>query len=212
MELQETVKKENRTLAIFGGTFDPPHLGHLAIAEQVLANDLAGEVMFVPAAKPPHKLDKQITSGKHRLEMLEILIKDKPGFSISDYEIVNKMKNSYTIHTLRAMKTVFHNKKIALIVGMDNFLDFDTWFKFEEIIENYQLIVFTRPGYRKAPMGEIVEKFGHRKAEQLANSIIEINYDVSSTEIRNLAEERKDFSKYVTEEVMYYINENKLYG
>ena len=108
--------------------------------------DLADEVMFVPAAKPPHKLDKKITAAENRLEMIKLVLEDNPAFAVSDYEIINKKKTSYTVNTLRALQAAYPERRFKLIVGMDNFRDMDSWYNYQEIIDNFELIVFTRPG------------------------------------------------------------------
>lgn len=204
--------KAKRFTAVFGGTFDPIHTGHIKLAEEVLAQDLADEVMFVPAAKPPHKLDKPISPANHRLEMVKLVLEEYPNFSVSDYEIVNQRKTSYTVNTLRALQAAFPERRFRLMMGMDNFLDLNSWHKFQEIISNYELIVFTRPETRKISMAQITEKFGNRFASKLENSIIDtVAVDLSATEIRKRVARGEDLDGLVLPTVAEYINENELY-
>ncbi|MCM8532332.1 MAG: nicotinate (nicotinamide) nucleotide adenylyltransferase [Lentisphaeraceae bacterium] len=206
-------KQSKRFTAIFGGTFDPVHNAHIALAKDVIAKDLADEVMFVPAAKPPHKLDKAITPAEHRLEMLRLVIEENPDFAVSDYEIINKKKTSYTVNTLRALQAVYPERRFKLIIGMDNFRELDSWYNFQEIINNYELIIFSRPGIIQPSYGQIFEKFGPKATPTLMESIIsDISMDVSSTNIRTIIESGDDeLSSLVPPEVKRYIEENGLY-
>lgn len=201
-----------RFTAIFGGTFDPIHNAHIALANEVIERDLADEVMFVPAAKPPHKLDKKITPAENRLEMIKLVLEDNPAFAVSDYEIINKKKTSYTVNTLRALQAAYPERRFKLIVGMDNFRDMDSWYNYQEIIDNFELIVFTRPGTIKPSFGQIQEKFGSKAVNQLIESIIDdINIDISSTNIRKLLNEGQELTELVPHKVAQYIQENGLY-
>lgn len=205
-------KKSKRFTAIFGGTFDPIHFGHLKLAEKVIEEDLADEIMFVPAGKPPHKLDKPISAAEHRLEMVKLVLNEYPEFSVSDYEIMNKRKTSFTINTLRALQAAFPERRFRLMMGMDNFLSLDTWHKFQEIISNYELIIFTRPEIRRISLPKITEKFGNKFTAKLEKSIIDtVDVDISSTEIRKRVENGEELSGLVMPAVAEYIRENGLY-
>ncbi|MCH2208901.1 MAG: nicotinate (nicotinamide) nucleotide adenylyltransferase [Lentisphaerales bacterium] len=201
-----------RFTAIFGGTFDPIHNAHLALANEVLSKDLADEVMFVPAAKPPHKLEKKITAAEDRLEMIKLVLEDNPAFAVSDYEVINKKKTSYTVNTLRALQTAYPERRFKLIVGMDNFRDMDSWYNYQEIINNFDLIIFSRPGTIQPSFGQIQEKFGPKAANKLMDSIIsDISIDISSTNIRQLLNEGQELTDLVPAKVAQYIEENGLY-
>ena len=204
--------KGKRFTAVFGGTFDPVHKAHLALADKVLEEDLADEIMFVPAAKPPHKLEKPITAAEHRMSMLKLVLEEKPEYCVSDYEIVNKRKTSYTVNTLRALQAAYPERRFKLIMGMDNFREFDSWHRWQEILENFELIIFTRPGSLKLSLGLIQEKFGAKVAARLERSIIdEVAMDISSTEIRQKVHEGEEFSSLVLPQIAEYIRENGLY-
>lgn len=208
----QTPYKGKRYTAVFGGTFDPVHKAHIALAEKVLEHDLADEIMFVPAAKPPHKLEKPITPAVHRLAMLKLVLDQKAEYSVSDYEIINKRKTSYTVNTLRALQAAYPERRFKLIMGMDNFREFDQWHRWQEILGNYELIIFTRPGALKLSVGLIQEKFGSKLAAKLEKSIIEdVVMDISSTQIRRRFHQREDFSNLVIPQVAEYIIENGLY-
>jgi nicotinate-nucleotide adenylyltransferase len=205
-------KQLKRFTAIFGGTFDPIHRGHLALANEVIDSDLADEVMFIPAAKPPHKLDKKITSAEHRLAMLKLVLEDNPNFAVSDYEIINRKKTSYTVNTLRALQMAYPERRFKLIIGMDNFRDMDSWCRYQEIINNFELIIFSRPGIIQPSFGQIQEKFGAKSAQKLTDAILDdVNIDISSTHIRESLANSEDYANLVPLKVAQYIEENGLY-
>jgi nicotinate-nucleotide adenylyltransferase len=204
--------KGKRYTAVFGGTFDPVHKAHIALAEKVLEQDLADEIMFVPAAKPPHKLEKPITPAEHRMAMLKLLLEEKTEYCVSDYEIVNKRKTSYTVNTLRALQAAYPERRFKLIMGMDNFREFDSWHRWQEILDNYEMIIFTRPGSSKLSVGLIQEKFGAKVAANLERSIIDdVVMDISSTQIRRKVHEGEEISDLVLPQIAEYIIENGLY-
>ena len=205
-------KQLKRFTAVFGGTFDPIHNAHIALAKEVIKKDLADEIMFVPAAKPPHKLDKKITDAEHRLEMIKLVLDDNPEFAVSDYEICNRKKTSYTVNTLRALQTAYPDRRFKLIIGMDNFREMDSWYRYQEIINNYDLIIFSRPGIIQPSEGQIQEKFGIKSSAKLTNAIIDdINMDISSTNIRQILSEGQDLTELVPHKIAQYIEENGLY-
>ena len=204
---------ENKNqLALFGGSFDPVHFGHFELAKAVLDKELANEVMFIPAGNPPHKQDRKLTAASHRLEMIRRLVEPCPEMSFSDYEISKGKSLSYTIQTLRAMSHIFPDKEISLIIGMDTLLDFHNWNSFQKILENYRLIVFTRPGYTRASFAELHDNLGQKHIEAILENIIDdVNVDLSSTEIRKKISNGEDVSSLVPKTVLEYINENNLY-
>ena len=207
------MSSENKNrLAVFGGSFNPVHLGHISLANEAIERELTDEVLFVPAAQPPHKIGQELADPTHRLNMLEKALVDYPDFSWSDYEIANCSKISYTIFTLRALQAAYPEKVIQLIIGMDNFVDMHNWRNFQEILDNYQVIIFTRPDTPKALFADVNERFGHRYTEKLLDSIIEVDYDISSTQIRERLSNEANISDLVPSSVAKYIRDNKLYG
>ncbi len=114
-------------IGIIGGTFDPIHFGHLRIAQIALEEHNLDEIVFIPSGNPPHKLDKEITDGKHRLEMVQLAVKDNPNFIVSDYEIYQS-KVTYTIDTIKEMEACYEEgTKFYFIIGADAFLEMDSW-------------------------------------------------------------------------------------
>lgn len=136
-------------LGIFGGTFDPPHLGHLVAAQDALLYLELDRVILVPAATPPHKADRVITRGDIRLEMLRAAVPNDTRFTIDDIEL-RRGGPSWTVDTLRTFHERWPEAELHLIMGMDQFVEFDTWREPDEIVRLARLAVLSRGGAEAA--------------------------------------------------------------
>lgn len=191
-------------VGIFGGTFNPPHIGHLITAEFVREEAGLDKVIFVPCASPPHKqnLDylSQLVKPEHRFEMVKIAIKGNPFFEVSDIEI-KRGGISYTIDTINQLLDEFPSHSFYLLIGVDQFRDFHTWREPDEIVKKVQLIIFNRPGFA------ITES----KFSRFAMFITIPNIDVSASTIRFRIKSGKSIKYLVPSEVEEYIYVNGLY-
>ncbi len=187
-----------KRIGIFGGTFDPPHLGHLIAAEKVREACVLDEVLFVPAALPPHKAGQSISESYHRLAMTELATQDNASFDVSDIELV-RSGPSYTFDTLLALRSPM--KVLSLIIGYDNFATFDTWHRYKEIAQLATLIVVAR-GPDRDDAADLPEN-----VKLLELPLI----DISSTEIRARVREGKSVRYLVPEPVREYIEREGLY-
>ena len=190
-------------ICLFGGTFDPPHIGHLLIAQTVCEAEYFDKILFIPAYQPPHKTE--ITPIKYRLEMLQIAIEGNPNFEISNMEI-KRQGVSYSIDTIRAIKeeTGSDINDTFYLIGSDSLLDFDNWKDSKAILNECQVIVAIRPGFRPS---DIPSWILHRI--QFANIP---RFEISSSNIRHRWVENKTIRYMVTLPVWDYINENNLYS
>lgn len=204
-------KRTRHSIAIFGGTFDPIHKGHLDIARKVIELDLADEVMFVPAHAPPHKIGKQISCGKTRIELIKKLIAEEKDFSVSDYEVTAAEKHSYTYNTLKAMNMAFPHSRLQLIIGMDNLNEFHTWKNAREILDTYQVLTFKRPGAAKFNYHAFQERFGKALCERVQSNTIDSDLPYSSSEIREKIKNNKDASQLLPRIVYEEIQKQGLY-
>ncbi len=191
-------------IAILGGTFDPPHLGHLILADTVITNCNYDNVIFIPAKIPPHKTISGEASNEDRLNMLKLSIENDERFLLDEYEL-NNDSVSYTINTLNYLYDNYKNieGKIGLIIGADLIKDFHKWREPERISEIADIIVVNREDndnlYR-----ENIEKYNIKV-------IMAPRIDISSSLIRNRIKEKKGFKYFVTKKVYDYIIERKLY-
>jgi nicotinate-nucleotide adenylyltransferase len=132
-------------IGLFGGTFNPVHCGHLEVARDVLADLRLDKVVFIPAAYPPHKVPDWVAAAQDRLAMLELALADRPYFSASDVEL-QRSGPSYTIDTVDYFKAHYHGQgDLFLIMGLDAFLEIDTWKSYEALFKAIPMVVMSRP-------------------------------------------------------------------
>lgn len=185
---------------LYFGSFNPIHIGHLIIANQIIANSDLQEIWFVISPHNPLKEKNTLLDDNHRLSLVKIAIDDNPDFKACDIEF--KMpKPSYTIHTLLNLEEKYPNRKFCLIIGSDNLLSFEKWFNYEQILKNYQLYVYPRPNYIDCPFKT------HPSVKWVDAPLIEI----SSSAIRNAIKNNKSVKYLLTDKVLEYINEMHFY-
>lgn len=218
-------------LALFGGTFDPVHRGHLAIARAAAEQFSLGVIYFVPADVPPHKGDRALTAFHHRYAMLALATADEQGFVPSLLEADSGGPN-YSIQTVRRVKsTLKKSDKLYFLVGIDAFLEISTWKEPAQLLAECDFIVASRPGYSLADVGEALPESLRPAAavlqalrKQQATGTIAlpsttihllsgVNEPVSSTRIRAAAGKSvRQLSRYVPESVASYIKKEHLYS
>lgn len=186
-------------IGILGGTFNPIHIGHLAIAQMALERMHLTKVVFVPAHIPPHKNPKAVANAKHRYNMVKLAIKDNSDFEISDFEI-NKEGKSYTIDTMKYFYEKYpKDTKLYFIIGGDTLADLPNWRYIDDILKIGEFIVVNRPGCVK-------------KASDLKHhSVIMPGIDISSSLVRFRLFQNKTIRYFVPDPVLTYIKENELY-
>jgi nicotinate-nucleotide adenylyltransferase len=188
-------------IAIFGGTFDPPHLGHLIIAEQAREQLRLDRVLFIPAYVPPHKKHGATASPRQRLTMTRLAAKSSKAFAVSSIEIRRKGV-SYTVDTVRELRKQFPGAEIFLVMGGDNFTLIETWKSSKEIFRNVTVAIYRRSRYTatraKTPDKRVVELKG-------------VLLDISSTIIRQRVHRGESIRYLVPAAVHSYIRANNLY-
>jgi len=199
-----------RRVGILGGTFDPIHIGHLIMAEQIREEFQLDKVIFIPSGNPPHKKLQTVTDAEHRYNMVCEALKENPYFEESRIEIDRK-GYTYTIDTLRDLKE--HNKNNAhmyYIIGADVLYDLLTWKDYEKVFEICEFIAAMRPGKDRDGFRERIrylEKEFSAKIHEAEISLIE----VSSTMIRERVKQNKSIRYLVPEAVEEYIRKNRIY-
>lgn len=188
---------------IFGGTFNPVHLGHLLNIEFVRDQLNLDRVLFIPAKDPVHKKISSRIAPLERMEMLELAIKNNCYFEASSLEI-ERESASYTFYTLNELKNRYKDDEFYLIIGSDSFNELDTWKYFPEIIKSVNIAVMRRPGDPEL----------RRDLLASALNVIPINnpeINISSTLIRERVKLGKSIRYMVPDEVIDYINLKGLY-
>ena len=192
-----SMEQKIRTI-IFGGSFDPIHVGHTALAAEALRQNLADEVWFMVSPLNPHKQGQQLTPEEQRLAMVQLAIEDEPRFKASDFEFTLP-RPSYTLHTLQALEAAYPEREFLLLIGADNWEKFDRWYRGDLILECYPIIVY--------PRGNEQQPLLPQGVKWLASEL----YDISSTQIRELVASGADIQGSVSQKVSEYINKNRLY-
>ena len=197
------------TTALYGGSFDPPHLGHLAIAQQVLERFAVDSLVFLPASHSPLKENTPTATDAQRLEMLRLATEGEPRFSVSDFEL-RKGGISYTVDTLRAWHRKEPDTDLLFIAGMDSLLTLHAWREPLEIVRLCKFITFRRPGF-PFPSPEELKLPPDIARELLAQVIDGPLVDVSSSDIRERAAKGKALDGLVPHPVATYIASHALY-
>ncbi len=217
------MKKER--IGILGGTFNPVHCGHLTVAAAVQRRFSLDRVLFIPSSIPPHKSSKGIASPDERLKMVELAVRGRSKFAPSDIEIKARGK-SYSIQTLKKIKKIYPGAWLFFILGVDAFLEIETWREWERVLGECLLIVVTRPGYRLKEAEDVlgddycgrvcwVSNLDRIREELFLGHRIFIlpigALDISSTEIRERIGEGRSIRGFVPAAVEDYIEKHGLY-
>ncbi len=190
--------KGAKKVGILGGLFDPPHIGHLIIAQAVLEEFNLDRIIFIPAGNPPHKAKYSPFTMRYR--MTELAIRNNKNFFVSNIEKVMSGK-TYTIEVIRELKKKIKGT-LYLIIGSDQWLEIETWKAPGELLKRCKIIVVPRPNY------EI------RKVSYLSKRILMSHsplIEISSTQIRKRFKKNHNIQYLVTLEVYTYIKRNRLY-
>ena len=200
--------ESNKRYGIYGGSFDPIHIGHVALAESAVRECGLDKLIFMPAYISPFKQDRKVTDGHDRCMMIEAVLKTNNAFCLSKYEL-NREGPSYTIETLRHWKNLLDGE-LYFILGFDSTVQVDKWYQGEEILRNYHLVTARRPDTDYVDGLKIIKSF-REKYDAKITVMNMIPVKASSTEIRNLIKEGKNITGLVPPGVEDYIIEDQLY-
>ena len=207
MEMQSSTRR----VGIFGGTFDPVHIGHLLIAQDATEKLNLAELIFIPASIPPHKQHLKQSSSEHRLNMLNLAVKADARFDVSDIE-ARRGGVSYTFDTLCNIQTAYSNIELVLIVGSDTLIDLHNWYNIDELLELCEVASFMRPGESEFQfIKQKVKLSEHHKIRVLENTFESHMVGISSSEVRMRVAEGLGIKYLVPPEVEMYIFEHGLY-
>jgi nicotinate-nucleotide adenylyltransferase len=207
------------SVGVLGGTFDPIHVAHLAVAEE--AREALGleRILFIPAAMPPHKVDRPVSEPQHRLAMVELAIADNPAFAVSRIEL-DRSGPSYTVDTLERLAASAQTDAepgadrerpdLVLIMSAEAFRDLRTWRHPERILELARLAVVPRDGFPDASRAFLAEHFPG--FEDRASFLRGPRLRLSSSELRERAANGRSLRYLVPDAVAAYIGDHGLYS
>jgi nicotinate-nucleotide adenylyltransferase len=187
-------------VGLYFGSFNPVHIGHLIIANHIVQNTELDQVWFVVSPQNPLKKSNSLLNEYHRLYLVQVSIEEEPSLRASDIEF-RLPKPSYTIDTLTYLQEKFPHHEFFVIMGSDSFQNIESWKNYQQIITNFQIIIYDRPGF------PLENKFPHARINFLNAPLLEI----SSTHIRKMIREGKSIRYLVTERVREEIERNGYY-
>ncbi|MBX2828045.1 MAG: nicotinate-nucleotide adenylyltransferase [Flavobacteriaceae bacterium] len=193
---------KSKKIGLYFGTFNPIHVGHLAIANHMVEYGDLDEVWMVVTPHNPHKKKKTLLDNHHRLVMVEIALEDYPKIKASKVEFDLPQPN-YTVHTLAVLDETYPQHEFCLIMGEDNLKSFHKWKNYEVILDQYSIYVYPR-----ISAGSVVHQFvGHKKITRIDAPVMEI----SSTFIRKGIQEGKNIRPLLPYHVWTYLDEMNFY-
>ncbi len=189
---------------IYGGSFNPPHIAHLVVAESIRDQFGLDQILWIPSYIPPHKTHLRLAGADHRLAMTRLAIASNPSFAVSAIEIERK-GTSFTIDTVSTLIDTFPGNEYYLVIGEDSLLDFMTWREPASIIKKVEVLVYRRPG-REKETAEATTLFPNRI--RIADAPL---LDISSASIRADIKEKRSIRHLVPDAVYDYIMRHALY-
>ena len=198
-------------IAIFGGTFDPVHNGHIAIAESILAQNLADQIVILPSFTPPHKQNRIITSFEKRFSMLQLAFKNMNNVEISDLEQKLSLEKSYTFEVMKHVEKNYPDAILKIIIGGDSLKNLHSWFKAKELVEKYEIITYPRAN-EDIDINALKKVFSDDTIKKLQKNIIKAPFfEISSTILKKKLANNENVDIFIKEEILEYIKINNLY-
>jgi len=219
-QMGKSTSVQASAIGILGGTFDPIHYGHINSAVQTANWLQLSQIVLMPCHIPPHK-NSPSAMAEQRSEMVNIVCKDHPLFTLDDREL-KRSTPSYTIDTLKELKANNEDTVIYFFIGMDSLLNFTTWHQWREILTLCHLVVSARPGYDLTRLNQTTQKLladhqaidntvaRHCSAGKVLFSSNDL-LDISSTNIRRNIKEKKSCKNMTPKAILDFINKYQLY-
>lgn len=195
-----------KIIGVFCGSFNPPLYSHFSFAQQLL-NEGINKIIFVPVSSKYNK--ENLILDKHRYEMLKLVCDKNSNFEVSNIEF-NLPKQPYTLETLLKLQEQYSNYEIELIIGTDNLLEFESWYKIETLLQNFKVIVLAR---NEDDVQQIISenKLLSKYHERIIASKTKIKTNLSSSLVRELIKDKKSIKYLLPDEIIKYIKDNNLY-
>ncbi len=197
--------------AVFGGTFNPPHLGHIKLARAVIAGNYADKILFIPAFRPPHKTGHSPAPFTDRVNMLQLALRDFAEAEISTLEERRPDRLSYTFDTMTELTEAAPQTEFLLLIGGDSLAQLHQWYRARELAEKWLVLTYPRPGNR-VELSDLCRDWPEHLAAKLVKGIMEMPFfDISSTAVRDALSGGRAVKNILDAEVMKYIEEKRLY-
>lgn len=199
-------------IGLFGGSFNPPHHGHMIVARALAEHLGLPRIVLLPSAKPPHKDSAGLADGAHRSEMLRLAIHDDPLFSVSDYDL-KRSGPCYTIDTVAHFQRQLGPAAVVFwLIGADSLAELPTWHRAAELVDACSIATAVRAGWDQIQWEKLEEAFGADRTDRLRRSLVTSPMiDISSTEIRQRLKAGRPIRYLVPEAVVAYIRQHGLY-
>ena len=199
-------------IALFGGSFNPIHNGHLIVARAVAERLRLSRVVFIPSSpSPPHKANAELADAADRLEMVRLAIAGESGFEVSDLE-VRQGGVSYTIRTVESFRQAAADQTLHWIIGGDTLPELHTWYRVRELVERCRIVTAVRPGFEVPDLSAIQRVLSPEQVQRLMADVLPTpRIDISATDIRRRVAEGRSIRYLVPEAVRQYIEQRGLY-
>lgn len=198
-----------RRIGVFGGTFDPVHIGHLAAAEDAAFLLGLEQILFIPNRIPPHKQQQAVTAVVDRVAMLRVAIEDDPLFQISTIEL-ERQGPSFTLDTLRELKhRLDPNVDLSFLTGCDSLMQLHTWHEPDRLLEEFSVVILDRPTEHSVDWPAVEVHFPHIRTQVTVVHVIQL--EISSSDIRQRVATGRPIRYYVPPAVEQYIRRKALY-
>lgn len=194
-------------IAVFGGTFNPVHIGHIKLVESIENKMHFDRIYIIPTKIPPHKIAPKLASADDRINMCHLAFNDEK-YVISDYEIKQEGK-SYTINTLRYLRQLYPDDDLFLLMGSDMLLAFHKWKEYKQIVKLATLVAIARHDEDIIKIKNYIPFINSIDGKCIIINTTPI--DISSSQIRQMIKDKREIACYLPEKIVKYIYNNKLY-
>lgn len=200
-------------VGLYGGSFDPIHVGHLIVARSVAEAIDLSKVIFLPSANPPHKCAEELLDASHRAEMVRRAIEGESLFSLSDHDL-DQSGPSYTIDTVTHFaSSLGADTALHWIIGADSLAELASWYRVADLVDACRIVTASRPGWEAPDLRGLRSQLSEVQIERLQQGIVNTPWiDISATDIRKRIRAGRSIRHLVPDTVLSYIESNKLYG
>jgi nicotinate-nucleotide adenylyltransferase len=199
-------------IALYGGSFNPIHNGHLIVARAVTEQLRVDRLVFLPSARPPHKSAGRLLHADHRLAMVRLGIEGEPHFELSDYDLT-RPGPSYTIDTVAHFREEFGlDVSLYWMIGVDSLNDLTAWYRVRALVDACRIITALRPGWEEIDWEQLRTRLSEEQIADLKAGLLDTpRVEISSTDIRRRVREGRSIRYLVPDRVREYIEQHRLY-